>query len=384
MKKLLLFTLLLLVALLFASCEQDNKPNSDAGNQEPAGHDHSFSLGWISDSGEHWKACTVEGCTERAEIALHTYGEGTVTEPAASGKEGKMTYTCAVCGSTKNEPIPALPEKMPVEDWEALFTYENVRIDYKVEGDDSEYYYLVNGDTVVSVMGEEKFYEDRSSLVEVDFSASYEQFELLATGEYFASAVSVDYMEFMQVTLSDVTVYLDNGVVEKITYSMDFGTLGKVSYVYTFSLWGEIDALAPDNTLTEQMLAYALADERFYNFTFESDLNHYLFDGNDYMEIFYDEDYNMSGSAVASSETFKWNVIDPIIHLISGIDVSCFEYSQAFEVYVCTLDIEGVSELSFALDEEGNLSYVSIVDADEEIHMYWFYDYGATVLEEII
>ena len=384
MKKLLLIIFALLCALLIASCEQDKPADNDSDTQQPTGHDHSFSVGYISDSEEHWKACTVEGCTERTEVAAHTYGEGVVTEPAASGKEGKMTYTCTACGTTKNEPIPALPEKMPLEDWQSLFAYENVRIDCKIAGDETEYYYLVNGDTVVSVMGEEKFYEDRSSLAEVDFSASYEQFELLATGEYFAAEVSVDYMGIMQVALSNVTIYLDNGLIEKITYAMDFGTLGNVSYEYTFSLWGEIDVLAPDNTLTEEMLAYAFADERFYNFTFESDLKHYLFDGNDYMEIFYDEDYNMTGSAVASSETFKWNVIDPIIHLISGIDVSCFEYSPEFEVYVCTMEIEGVSELSFALDDEGNLSYVSIVDADEEIYMYWFYDYGTTVLEEII
>jgi uncharacterized repeat protein (TIGR02543 family) len=54
---------------------------------------HSYSTDWSSDEENHWHECAA--CGSRKDQAVHKWGAGTV-----SGN--KKTYTCTVCGKTKD------------------------------------------------------------------------------------------------------------------------------------------------------------------------------------------------------------------------------------------------------------------------------------------
>ena len=60
------------------------------------GHTHEFSADWSNDETHHWHACTVEGCTEVADKAEHSFGSLT------SINETQHKKTC-VCGKEITE-----------------------------------------------------------------------------------------------------------------------------------------------------------------------------------------------------------------------------------------------------------------------------------------
>ena len=56
----------------------------------PLSHEHSFGEAWYSDDASHWQSCSE--CQESTELIPHEWEEG--VEQA----DGKMQYTCSVCG----------------------------------------------------------------------------------------------------------------------------------------------------------------------------------------------------------------------------------------------------------------------------------------------
>lgn len=79
-------------------------------------HTHDFSGDWQTDANDHWKECTGDGCNIKDQNGAHVFDNGEVTTPATEAAEGVMTYTCAVCGYEKTEPIAKLPH---VHTWES-------------------------------------------------------------------------------------------------------------------------------------------------------------------------------------------------------------------------------------------------------------------------
>ena len=69
------------------------------------GHEHSYQTEWSKDATHHWHACEGEDCTDVADKAEHTWNEGEITTPATADAEGVKTFTCTVCGQTKNEAV---------------------------------------------------------------------------------------------------------------------------------------------------------------------------------------------------------------------------------------------------------------------------------------
>lgn len=60
---------------------------------------------WNHDENNHWKECS---CGElKAATEAHTWNDGIITRQPTDTLEGETTYTCADCGATKTEPIPA-------------------------------------------------------------------------------------------------------------------------------------------------------------------------------------------------------------------------------------------------------------------------------------
>lgn len=77
-----------------------------------AGHEHTFGSEWSSDATSHWHQAV---CSENDECvsavsdkAEHTFDGGKVTKEATYNAEGEKTFTCAVCGYEKTEPVAAI------------------------------------------------------------------------------------------------------------------------------------------------------------------------------------------------------------------------------------------------------------------------------------
>ena len=101
MKKLLIFTLLV-PSLFLSACgkkDQKNPGNSEDIPAEPSDsdqgrgeqqHTHNWSSSWSNDETNHWHSCS--GCTEKGELAAHTFGAWQVIS------EAKEERACSVCG----------------------------------------------------------------------------------------------------------------------------------------------------------------------------------------------------------------------------------------------------------------------------------------------
>lgn len=68
-------------------------------------HECSFSEEWSKDENAHWHACQDEKCLEVSDKADHTWNEGEITTTATQEADGVKTYTCTVCGQTKEEAV---------------------------------------------------------------------------------------------------------------------------------------------------------------------------------------------------------------------------------------------------------------------------------------
>ena len=61
------------------------------------------------DNDEHWTVCG-EGCDNRLNSELHTFGEGKITKEATKNSEGVMSFSCTFCGFVREESIPKLSD----------------------------------------------------------------------------------------------------------------------------------------------------------------------------------------------------------------------------------------------------------------------------------
>gem|GEM_PF-6195733 len=68
-------------------------------------HTHIVSDEWSYDDYFHWHACSV--CGDALQKTSHTWDEGTVTTAPGCEATGTKTYTCTVCGTVKEQTIPA-------------------------------------------------------------------------------------------------------------------------------------------------------------------------------------------------------------------------------------------------------------------------------------
>lgn len=92
-----LVLVLVLGATMLVAC------NKDKGEETP--ETHTYSTIWSHDASEHWHQCTLDGHTDVADKAAHTWDEGTVTTKATFTSDGEKTYTCTVCEKTKTETV---------------------------------------------------------------------------------------------------------------------------------------------------------------------------------------------------------------------------------------------------------------------------------------
>ena len=85
------------------SCTNNTTCSVCGGTVAPTGHTPSAS--WSKDSTDHWKICENPWGGEIIDKSAHTYGDWTVTIPAAEEHEGERQHTCTECGYTETEII---------------------------------------------------------------------------------------------------------------------------------------------------------------------------------------------------------------------------------------------------------------------------------------
>ena len=84
-----------------------------------AEHSHTFDTKWMSNDDSHWHQCNfgktigyggreMYACSEKNDVAAHTWNAGEVTRQPTTSSEGIKTYTCTVCSGTKTESIAPL------------------------------------------------------------------------------------------------------------------------------------------------------------------------------------------------------------------------------------------------------------------------------------
>lgn len=80
-----------------------------ATKQQTYAHTHTFSEDWSKNETYHWHAATCGHEQEIDSKSEHTWNNGEITKPATSTADGVKTYTCTICGATKEENVVYVP-----------------------------------------------------------------------------------------------------------------------------------------------------------------------------------------------------------------------------------------------------------------------------------
>ena len=89
---------------------RDAQGINELGNIVVAKTGHKYGAWTKLDAKQHMRVCAHD--KTHVEKAAHSWNEGKVTKPATTTAVGVKTFTCKVCGATKNEDIPKLAKKV--------------------------------------------------------------------------------------------------------------------------------------------------------------------------------------------------------------------------------------------------------------------------------
>ena len=101
-------------------------------------HEHTYEEEWASNAGYHWHYATCAHLNEYGDEAEHTWDKGVITKPATD-EDGIMTYTCTICGRTREEPIAHVHtfseawSKDETHHWHAATCAHTTEVDGKAE-----------------------------------------------------------------------------------------------------------------------------------------------------------------------------------------------------------------------------------------------------------
>lgn len=343
---------------------------------------------WLSNGEHHWNLCTEDGCGAKINTSIHIWDNGTVINEAASGKEGLIRYLCVVCMNSKNETLPALPEKMSEEEWCSYFEIDNVRIDAIVDVGgfgSSSMFTLIDGEYAsVTTEGETYYSTSESELSQIDFSDAYDAFNHLGDGVYYAKSVTLSEEE-TDIELTDITIVFADGRINGVSYNMDL--LGiSTEFSFTFSEWGEVTVEVP--TLDDDTYSAILNPENYYNYSldvsqFDADYNGYsatyIFNGDDFSISFNDGGETQFGTLENAGID-----LNPILAILSMLSAEDFTFDSYMNEFICTsesLENYGFISLCIVIDN-GYLVGAYCYDTEGWEYYYDFYGYGESTVGE--
>ena len=406
MKKIFLTVLLLMLTMMLLACEGDahthtwGEPSvaangdktytcSGCSETKTEPHEHDYIIGWICDDNTHWYACKQAGCTAKGGEQAHEWGEPVVSVAPSETAQGQQTLTCTVCERTKTEAIAKLPAKMPREDWNAAFAFDNVRADFYVwEGEDTQtLYYLIDGDVAqMSADGDSVYVECESLKLDFDFSSHYDAFT--HDGEGLYTAAQIDILEGLW-RVVDVEVSFLDGRIESIQYAVKGEE--NVRYGYFFSKWGEVELAAP--ALSAKALADAFDPENFENYAvFISEYDaeggmlfsaQWMFDKSSFYRCTYDDEWNEDEEYGTLADA-GWVKLPELGALAAVLDATSFVYDSETMDFCSTELIENfmgtgtdIVEIHLLL-ENGVILWLDMTTETGTTIGYSFSEYGET------
>ena len=345
-------------------------------------HTHVPSKDWTSDASEHWNSC--EGCDAKLNKTAHVWDTGTVILEATSGNKGIMRYVCVVCERSKNEDIPALPDKMSKADWQNLFIFDNLRIDAIFTIADftsSEAVMFVDGEyTEITADGETYLSKTEYETNEINFSKYYNAFNHIGDNVYYASNIVMTTDE-MDTELSEVTIVIADEKIESISYTMNL--LGmSCEFNFSFSEWGNVTVKIP--TIDNETYLSALNPENFYAYSmdvteydadYNSTLISYEFNGNIFIITLYAEDDISTNEGEIESAGI---VLNPFYSALVTLSADDFIYDVNYDGFaIVSPKLIGDDLASFVIRfENGYLSGINVVLNDGTEQIYEFYNWG--------
>ena len=386
---LIVFSLLLSLVACNGNDTPDN--NNEGVNSTDDTHVHNFSDEYTTDENSHWFACTDQTCNAKDGFSNHDWKSLAVLAKPTSDAEGSEKYICRDCKCTEVRVIAKLPDRMPREQWEALFDFDNVKISIMTGETNSGY--EINGDIVkVTTNGNTVYYTDISSVMtELGFAAYYEAFSNKGDGIYICDTLTVNPENLgIQFDYSDITVKINDGKISEINLTAAFGT-SSVKAKYSFYDWGNAEVILP--TLTSDNLSAATDVENFLNVTmqvqtFNSANNESTwlikrYDDNlyrisDCINTEVDDEYGECENAVVVTNA-------QLFELLSVITAEEFSFDMQTNRFVCEGGIElsdgTVFDSVSLILENGKIQAISIRYAGSQIH-YNFSSYGTTTVNE--
>ena len=353
-------------------------------------HVHTAGTEWINDDELHWNICDDKDCDARINTSAHVWDNGTVITPATSGKDGTIRYICVVCKATKNDTLPALPDKMSESEWISHFDIDNARIDclLNIGGlGSSTICTLIDGELAsVTSDGETYYSTSEEELSQIDFSGAYDSFNHLGDNVYYAANVTLSNEE-MDLELTDVTVIFLEGKIASVYYIMNiFGMDSELTFI--LSEWGEVTVELP--ALNSEAYADLLSPEKFDNYTLEIDIfddnydnygSRYQFDADSYTSV----EYKGSGEVIYGTLEQAGIALNPILEVLYALSAEDFIYASDYASYYCQsekLCQYDLSAIELTISQNGYLSMVYAEFANGLIAYYTFSDYDETEFGE--
>jgi hypothetical protein len=313
-----------------------------------------------------------------------------VTKKPTEEATGERTYACTVCGFKQKEEISKLPVKMPRFEWNAVFTFENVKVEYsylsKTPAENYSCIFLIDGALaqVVDEMGAD-YVSPALLLEEFDLSVYYDAFVNNGGGVYTAERIECD--EYL--VLVDVEVIIKAGILERVTYAYEDEK--GVRHSYSFSDRGEVELTMP--VLDAETLAGAFAPSNFENYTVgkaemstEMEMLYvetWMFDGADFFR-FLVETMGGTDTEYGSEQNAGWVKLPELAYLGRVLSADTFLYDAEMGAFVSNVRFEGFMDtemdvVSICLSIEGGyLTYLVLECADGTLFSYYFADYGVT------
>lgn len=206
---------------------------------------------WETDAENHWHKCTIEGCTDKLDLAKHNFDTGVETVKATEEAEGTKTYTCETCGYVKTETIQKLPHthKFGTEwtsddtsHWHECPCGSKAEMKPHTAGD-----WITDKQPTVSAEGSRhKECTACKKVMATETIAKLIPPKITAgAGQIFHSGSGKDLVITCSGNMEDLTgVYVDNGAVHKSNYTVASGsTILTLKAAYLESLAGGTHSL---------------------------------------------------------------------------------------------------------------------------------------------
>ena len=250
---------------------------------------HDFTGDWQKDDEKHWHVCKTPGCGVTDEKLDHDFDQGSITKPASPTENGEKTFTCNDCGKTKVESFEytaTQDQSVTKTEWETAMNYSGNLVRYLtvkhpmmgyISQTDTIYGDLVKmNDNTYLVKHGDNYYNFYLS-VEEEEGTKYDiwvrqdgskyqydsvRYLLKPLADQFDSftyntedaSYTADSVLINQLTITNVVIKFNDGVIETFIYEQPYGD-GKIVSKYEFR-YNSVQISLPSEMKTPHVCNY--------------------------------------------------------------------------------------------------------------------------------